>query len=80
MSGSIGLDIRAPIGGLFTVLGLLLAVYGALASAANSSRAGINIDLWWGVVMLVFGVALLLMARRAMSGGSGSAGPSGGEP
>jgi hypothetical protein len=80
MSGSVGLDIRAPIGGLFSVLGLMLAAYGALASAANSSREGVNIDLWWGLVMLIFGVALLLLARRAMAGGPGGAGgPSGGE-
>jgi hypothetical protein len=79
MSGSVGLDIRAPIGGLFTVLGVMLAVYGALAGEANSSRAGVNIDLWWGVVMLAFGVLLLVLARRAMSGGGAGGGtPSGG--
>jgi hypothetical protein len=80
MSGIVGLDIRAPIGGLFTVLGIMLAAYGALAGEANSSRAGVNIDLWWGVVMLVFGVALLALARRAMFSGGASAPSAGGEP
>ena len=37
MSGADGLDIRLPIGGLFTVLGLILAGYG-LATAADAAR------------------------------------------
>jgi hypothetical protein len=65
-----GLDIRAPIGGLFTVLGGMLAGYGLFASgsrAASDLSSGANVNLWWGLVMLVFGIVLLLMARRAMS-------------
>jgi hypothetical protein len=66
MSGAAGLDIRLPIGGLFTVLGLLLAGYGLATSgdAAHYERSlSVNVNLWWGLVMLVFG-ALLLMAAR----------------
>lgn len=65
MSGIVGLDIRAPIGGLFAVLGLMLAGYG-LATPTSSTVAGVNIDLWWGLVMLAFGAILLVFARRAM--------------
>jgi hypothetical protein len=65
MSGSTGLDVRLPIGGLFTALGLLLAGYG-LATAGDASHyarsLSVNINLWWGLVMLVFGVALLAAA------------------
>ena len=68
MSGVVGLDIRIPIGGLFTGLGLLLAGYG-LATWGQADRyavsAGININLWWGLTMLVFGVVLLFIAGRA---------------
>ncbi|MEP6495845.1 MAG: hypothetical protein ABJF01_24405 [bacterium] len=64
MTESVGLDIRAPIGGLFSVLGLMLAGYGAFAGAPTPTD--INIDLWWGLVMLVFGISLLIFARRAM--------------
>jgi len=67
MSGVTGLDIRLPIGGLFAVLGLLLGGYG-LATAGDSARyassLGVNINLWWGLVMLVFGVLLLAAAAR----------------
>lgn len=69
MTPSLGLDIRAPIGGLFSVLGFMLAGYGLFANGISNSRAGVNINLWWGLVMLAFGVALLALARRAMSSG-----------
>lgn len=62
MSQSAGLDVRVPIGGLFTALGLLLGGYG-LATAGDPSHyarsMSVNINLWWGLVMLVFGVTLL---------------------
>lgn len=67
MSGATALDLRWPIGGLFTALGLLLAGYGLLTagSSANYARAAsVNINLWWGLVMLIFGVLLLLSVRR----------------
>jgi membrane protein implicated in regulation of membrane protease activity len=68
------LDVRWPIGGLFAVLGLLLAGYG-VATAANSEQyaqsLSININLWWGLVMLTFGVILLVAAwvgRKTLAG------------
>jgi membrane protein implicated in regulation of membrane protease activity len=67
MSGVTGLDIRLPIGGLFAVLGVVLGGYG-LATAGDSARyassLGVNINLWWGLVMLVFGALLLAAAAR----------------
>ena len=68
MSGAGGLDIRIPIGGLFVVLGLVLAGYGVAtnADAAQYERSmSVNINLWWGLVMLVFGGLMLLLARGA---------------
>ena len=68
MSGASSLDIRLPIGGLFTLLGLLVGGYGfgtAGDSAHYESSLGVNINLWWGLVMLVFGVLLLTFASRA---------------
>jgi len=70
MNAPEGLDIRAPIGGLFTVLGGMLAGYGLFESGSRSSSdllsSGANVNLWWGLVMLVFGLVLLLMARRRL--------------
>ncbi|MFI5239248.1 MAG: hypothetical protein ACHQQP_05510 [Gemmatimonadales bacterium] len=64
MTDSESLDIRYPIGGLFLVLGALLVPYGWFVESARTP-IGSNIDLWWGVVMLVFGVLLLSLARAA---------------
>ena len=60
-----GLDIRLPIGLMFTLFGLLLVVYGLASDKAIYQRSlGININLGWGVVLLVFGVVMLLLGRR----------------
>lgn len=68
MSSMEGLDIRAPIGGLFSLLGLMLAAYGLVAGSRTASDLApvTNVNLWWGVVMLAFGIIMLLMSRRAM--------------
>jgi hypothetical protein len=59
-----GLDIRLPIGLLFAIFGLLLIVYGALSDPAIYQRSlAININLEWGIVMLVFGAIMLVLGR-----------------
>jgi hypothetical protein len=60
------LDIRTPIGLMFTLLGALVAGYGVLADKAIYQRSlGMNVNLWWGLVMLAFGLVFLWMGRRA---------------
>jgi steroid 5-alpha reductase family enzyme len=65
MSATGDLDVRVPIGALFTLVGLLLTVYGFLEPVAVSRAftKGGQINLWWGLVMLAFGVFMLLLAR-----------------
>ena len=68
MSGAGGLDIRLPIGGLFTVLGLIVGGYGVATNSDAERYArsmSVNINLWWGLVMLLFGALLLLLARSS---------------
>ena len=61
-----GIDVRLPIGAMFTLLGILLGVYGIVAPDQRSGGAnGVNINLWWGLCLLVFGVACLTLAIRA---------------
>jgi hypothetical protein len=61
------LDVRFPIGGMFTIIGALLTVYGLLSPAGLYERSlGINVNLWWGLVLLVFGLVMLAFAYRAM--------------
>jgi hypothetical protein len=60
-----GLDIRLPIGGLFTVIGILLVSYGLLAGKAiYQVSLGINVNFWWGLVMLGFGLIMITFGRR----------------
>jgi len=66
----LGLDIRFPIGLLFTIAGSLLGIYGLASDPSIYARSlGININLWWGAVLLVFGLVMLLLARRARRSG-----------
>jgi hypothetical protein len=59
------LDIRIPIGSLFALLGLMLAGYGLASDSAVYQRSlGHNVNLVWGVVMLVTGIVFLALARR----------------
>jgi hypothetical protein len=60
-----GLDLRLPIGIYFTILGLLLGAYGILTNshtAMYQRSLGMNINLAWGAVLLVFGLAMLIPA------------------
>ena len=58
-----GLDIRWPIGLMFTLLGALLAVFGTV-KAADSMSLDININQIWGIVLLVFGAGMLIGAIK----------------
>jgi len=58
-----GLDIRWPIGLMFSLIGVLLTGYGAV-KAADSMSLGININLIWGIVLLAFGVFMLAGASK----------------
>lgn len=60
------LDIKIPIGLLFTILGVLLAIYGltTLGDTELYSRSlNININLWTGLTMVVIGVFMLATAK-----------------
>ena len=60
-----GLDIRLPIGIIFTIYGAVLIIYGLLADPAILGKSGRYIDIWWGVAMLVFGLFMGILAFRA---------------
>jgi hypothetical protein len=61
------LDLRIPMGLLFTLTGMILSSFGAMTNGRADIYAkslGINANLWWGLVLLVFGLAMLALGRR----------------
>jgi hypothetical protein len=63
-----GLDVRLPLGLLFTVIGALLAIFGALSDKAVYTRSlNINVNLWWGLFMTAVGALFLWFSWRRTS-------------
>ncbi|MDE3188862.1 MAG: hypothetical protein KGM96_15220 [Acidobacteriota bacterium] len=62
------LDLRIPMGLMFTLTGLVLTLFG-IATNGNATlyarSLGINANLWWGLVLLAFGITMFLMGRRS---------------
>lgn len=57
-------DLRILIGGLFTFYGIALIIYSFFTTPEELAKAaGININLWLGVAMLLLGVVFLIWAR-----------------
>ncbi|MBV8072607.1 MAG: hypothetical protein JO270_22075 [Acidobacteriaceae bacterium] len=61
-------DLRRPIGVLFAVLGLILLLYGLISPAVRAPLdAETNVNLWCGLMLLIFGGCLLWLSFRAKS-------------
>ena len=63
-----GIDIRIPIGGMFTIIGLILVVFGIVSLGDpmyQEHSLGVNVNLWWGLAMTLFGLAMLYFGLRA---------------
>ncbi|MFZ4521518.1 MAG: hypothetical protein ACOYNC_07425 [Bacteroidales bacterium] len=64
-----GIDIKFPIGLMFTILGLLLTIFGIFTgsdSALYERSLGININLWSGCGMLAFGLVMLFFSWKSL--------------
>lgn len=60
-------DIRIPIGAMFSLMGLLLGFYGWGTSGSEMymKSLGMNMNLYWGGAMLLFGVLMLIFGLKA---------------
>lgn len=60
------MDLRLPIGIIFTLYGFILIGYGLFtrASAIYAKSLGINVNIYWGIVLLVFGLVMYYFAMR----------------
>ena len=58
-------DLRIPLGLMFGVFGLILTAVGAFGSADLTAKSlGINMNLWWGMGMLLFSAFMLILSFR----------------
>ena len=61
------LDLRIPMGLMFTLTGAILTLYGIITwgnAELYSKSLGINANFWWGLVMLAFGITMYLTGIR----------------
>jgi hypothetical protein len=70
------MDLRIPSGFFFLAVGLIVASVGIFAPGTRASLTEVNVNLYAGSVMLIFGVILLLLARRARAADARLAGSS----
>jgi hypothetical protein len=60
------MDIRQPIGSMFSILGVILVICGFIQKAEDLKKSlDWNMNLYWGLVMIAFGVMMLMLARRS---------------
>jgi hypothetical protein len=61
------MDIRLPLGLMFAIFGALLSTFGLMTGSSAmylKHSLGVNVNLWSGLGMLVFGLGMLWLARR----------------
>ena len=59
-----GLDIKIPIGAMFSIFGIILTIFGLFTSGNDiyNISLNININLWSGLFMLIFGGVMLIFS------------------
>ena len=70
-------DLRLPIGIMFSLFGAMLVIFGVFSNKEiyEAHSLGININLLWGAVLLVFGVAMLFLTWRTRGQAAPPPGP-----
>ena len=61
------LDLRIPMGLMFSFVGIILTAFGLATNgdtALYAKSLGINANLWWGLVLLLFGQGMFHLGRR----------------
>jgi hypothetical protein len=64
------LDLRIPMGLMFTLVGVILSAFGWATRSRPGFYAqslGIDVNLWWGIVLFVFGMTMFLLGRHSQA-------------
>ncbi len=61
------LDLRIPMGLMFTFTGAIMTTWGIKTNgnAIYEKSLGINANLWWGLVLLAFGLTMFILGQRS---------------
>lgn len=62
-----GLDIKMPIGLMFLILGLIITIFGLISAGdaeVYQKSMGINVNLWTGIFMLIFGGVMFAFSKK----------------
>jgi hypothetical protein len=62
-----GLDIRVPLGLIFLSIGGIMTLYGIFThgdAALYERSLGVNLNLLWGALMLLFGAVMFFIGKR----------------
>ena len=60
-------DIRIPIGLMFSIIGLIITILGLFTlsdSEMYQKSLGMNVNIIMGAIMLIFGIVMLFFAYR----------------
>lgn len=60
-----GLDIKIPIGAMFSIFGIILTIFG-LTTNGNEMYGislDVNVNFWSGIFMLIFGGLMLAFSN-----------------
>ena len=61
------LDLRTPMGLMFAITGIILTLWGLKTNgnaALYAKSLGINANLWWGLVLLAFGLTMFILGEK----------------
>ena len=64
------LDIKIPIGLMFSIFGVIVLIYGFMTrndAELYQKSLSHNVNLWMGGLMLLFGGIMLLLVRKRKS-------------
>ena len=64
------LDLRVPTGFFFTIVGLILVGMGVFWPSERAALTDSNVNLYYGLVMLAFGLFMLGLSRLSKREGS----------
>lgn len=59
------LDLRIPSGLFFAITGLIVCGMGVFSPGSKAALTDVNVNLYSGLCMLLFGAFLLALARRS---------------